>query len=115
MLTFLIEVRIISIVDSAKEQRRQPDGPSPNGKATDSDSVISRFESWWASYLLKVPRKWYFFCSIRKTSLRLCDKKCNYDFFYRAKASLRAKVCEAHFVLIMETRKMTVNQKDEEK
>ena len=28
---------------------------------------------------------------------------------------LRAKVCEAHFVLIMETRKMTVNQKDEEK
>ena len=24
-------------------------GPSPNGKATDSDSVISRFESLWAS------------------------------------------------------------------
>ena len=26
-------------------------GPSPNGKATDSDSVISRFESLWASSL----------------------------------------------------------------
>ncbi len=26
-------------------------GPSPNGKATDSDSVTSRFESLWASYL----------------------------------------------------------------
>lgn len=25
-------------------------GPSPNGKALDSDSSISRFESLWASY-----------------------------------------------------------------
>ena len=29
-------------------------GPSPNGKATDSDSVISRFESLWAWFLTKL-------------------------------------------------------------
>lgn len=38
-------------------------GPSPNGKALDSDSSISRFESLWAS-LEKASRNVMLFCII---------------------------------------------------
>ena len=43
---FISRSYIIAIVDGAKRSKtKQHIGLSPNGKATDSDSVISRFES----------------------------------------------------------------------
>ncbi len=51
-LLFLQRRYIIHDVDRQENQNKTvgiDNGPSPNGKATDSDSVISRFESLWAS------------------------------------------------------------------